>query len=90
MNWSVQIKEKAVKSLAKIHRKDAETIWHFLETELPTMKNPRQKGKALVGEFKGMWRYRIGNYRIICEIQDKQVTVMVVEVEHRSKVYKSH
>ena len=53
MNWSVQIKEKAVKSLAKINRKDAETIWHFLENELPTMENPRQKGKALVVEFRG-------------------------------------
>ena len=54
------------------------------------MENPRQKGKDLVGELKGMWRYRIGKYRIICEIQDKQVTILVVEIEHRSKVYKSH
>ncbi|MEN9597687.1 MAG: hypothetical protein RL236_2121 [Pseudomonadota bacterium] len=90
MNWSVQIKEKAVKSLAKINRKDAEAIWYFLESELPTMENPRQKGKALVGEFRGMWRYRIGDYRIICEIQDQKVIVMVIEVEHRSKVYKLH
>lgn len=54
------------------------------------MENPRQKGKALVVEFRGMWRYRIGDYRIICEIQDQKVTVMVIEVEHRSKVYKLH
>lgn len=49
------------------------------------MENPRQKGKALVGELKGMWRYRIGNYRVICEIQDKQVMILVVEIDHHSK-----
>ena len=88
MNWLVKVKDKAVKSLAKIDRKQAAKIWCFLEVELPAMPHPRSSGKALHGEFKGMWRYRVGDYRIICEIIDDELVVVAIEVEHRSKVYK--
>jgi mRNA interferase RelE/StbE len=88
MNWSVKIKDKAVKSLAKIDRKQAARIWRFLEVELPEMPHPRSSGKSLHGEFKGMWRYRVGDYRILCEIIDDELVVVAIEVEHRSKVYK--
>lgn len=87
MTWSVEIKEKAVKSLAKIDRKQAAKIWQFLEDELPAMENPRSKGKALQGNLKGAWRYRVGDYRLICNILDDKVIVLVLEIGHRKEIY---
>jgi len=55
---------------------------------LANLDNPRQYGKSLEGKFKGLWRYRVGNYRIICDIRDTEVLIIAVEIGHRSKVYK--
>jgi len=50
--------------------------------------DPRCLGKALSGRFSGLWRYRIGDYRLICDIQDKKLCVLVVEIDHRRDVYR--
>ena len=87
-NWQVKINDKAVKSLAKIDRNKAAKIWHFLEIELPAMTNPRLSGKALQGEFKGLWRYRVGDYRLICQIKDNELIILVIEIGHRKNIYR--
>ncbi len=87
-NWLIKVRDKAVKSLANIDRKEAAKIWHFIEAELPAMANPRSSGKALHGEFKGLWRYRIGNYRVICQIKDKELIILAVDLAHRKDIYK--
>ena len=87
-NWLINVRDKAVKALAKIDRKEADKIWHFLEVELPAMSNPRASGKALKGDFKGLWRYRVGDYRLIAQIKDSELVVFVVEIGHRKNVYK--
>ena len=51
-------------------------------------ENPRQWGKPLHGEKQGLWRYRVGHYRLICDIQDERVIVLVLEVGHRKDVYR--
>lgn len=87
-NWLIEVQDKAVKSLAKIDHKKAEKIWHFLEVELPAMPNPRLSGKALQGNLKGLWRYRVGNYRLIAQLKDHELLILVVEIGHRKSVYK--
>lgn len=86
--WLIEVQDKAVKSLAKIDRKQATKIWHFLEVELPAMTSPRASGKALQGEFKGLWRYRVGDYRLICQIKDEKIIILVLDVDHRKDIYR--
>ena len=88
MKWSVIIGKRAAKTLAKFDTKERCRILNFLKVDLYQLDNPRQIGKALAGKFKGMWRYRVGDYRIICEIVDNELVIVAVEIEHRSNVYK--
>ena len=52
------------------------------------MEDPRSTGKALAGNLAGLWRYRVGDYRIVCDIEDEVLLILVIDVAHRSKVYK--
>ena len=60
----------------------------YIKHNLENTDDPREHGKALVGDKKGLWRYRIGNYRLIVEIQDKQLIVLILTFGHRRDVYK--
>lgn len=87
MNWQINVSSKAVKALAKINKKDREKIWHFIKQKLPTLTHPRLMGKPLQGNLKNMWRYRVGDYRLICEIKDQQVVILIVDIGHRKEIY---
>lgn len=87
MNWRVEISVKAIKKLAKINPKDRTRIWDFVKNTLSQMENPRATGKALQGEFKGLWRYRVGDYRLICDIQDNKLIILVIDIGHRRNIY---
>lgn len=63
-------------------------VYAWIDKNLQGCENPRQHGKSLVGNKKGQWRYRVGNYRIISEIQDENVIVLVIEIGHRRDIYK--
>lgn len=68
---------------------ETKRIITFLETRIATLEDPRQTGKALQGSTLGkLWRYRVGDYRIICELQDQRLVVLVVEIGHRREVYR--
>ena len=56
--------------------------------EIATLIDPRSRGKSLVGNLKGLWRYRVGDYRIICQIKNDQLIILVTDVAHRKYVYK--
>jgi mRNA interferase RelE/StbE len=88
MKWAIEVKKKALNELSKINKNDRVKIGIFLNETLKNLDNPRQYGKALEGKFKGLWRYRVGNYRIICDIRDNELVIIAVEIGHRSKVYK--
>jgi len=62
-------------------------ILRYLRTWLATAENPRRFGKALLGDLKGLWRYRVGDYRIVAKIEDDKFIVLVVTVGHRREVY---
>jgi len=87
MCYDVQISEGAEKDLSKIDRFQAKIIILWLEKNLKGCDNPRLHGKALSGTKKGYWRYRVGDYRIIADIQDAVVRIEIIRVGHRREVY---
>lgn len=87
MKWRVEIEDYAKKELRKLNPKIQERILDYLEENIENCSNPRKEGKSLKGRFKGLWRYRVGDYRIVCRIEDKTVTVLVVRIAHRGDVY---
>lgn len=87
MKYKVVFSEKSKKQLKKLDRHTAALIIGWLEKNIENCENPRIHGKGLVENRSGQWRYRIGNYRIICEINDEEVIVLVLEVGHRKEIY---
>jgi mRNA interferase RelE/StbE len=88
MSWTIKIDKHALKELAKIEKKDRQRIFQFLKVDLVKLDNPRLSGKALQGDLKGLWRYRVGDYRLIAQIKDNELQVLVVEIGHRKAIYK--
>ncbi len=87
MKYSVVLTERAKKQLSKLDKPVAKLIASWLRKNLQGCENPRQHGKGLTANRTGQWRYRIGDYRVLAEIQDEKVIIMVVEIGHRKKVY---
>jgi mRNA interferase RelE/StbE len=87
VSWSIDFEKEALKQFKKIDRNWQGIILDTLEDEISQLDNPRKQWKALVGNRQGLWRYRIGDYRVICEIQEKILTIAVVRVGHRKDVY---
>ena len=88
MAWKIRIDAKAAKALAKLDKTAQKKIIYFLEEEVLTSQNPRSLGKPLTGNLKGIWRYRIGDYRILASIHDITLTILVVHAGHRKDIYK--
>ena len=89
MAWRIDLTATAVKQLGKLDRTHAKRITDFLRIRLATQDDPRALGKALVGPQPGkFWRYRVGDYRLICDIQDDALRVLVIEVGKRRDVYR--
>ena len=87
MKYKVLFSEKAKKQLKKLDKHIYSLIIGWLEKNIDGSENPRIHGKGLVENRSGQWRYRIGDYRIICEIKDEEVIVLVLEVGHRKSIY---
>lgn len=88
MRYSVEYTQRAVKDLKKLDRQTRALILGWIEKNLVDCENPRQHGKGLTANRSGQWRYRVGNYRIIADIQDDTVIILVLTVGHRSDVYR--
>ncbi|MDE1993997.1 MAG: type II toxin-antitoxin system RelE/ParE family toxin [Rhizobiaceae bacterium] len=89
MAWKIEIQENALKQLSKLGKQDAKRILGFLKERLGTHDDPRKIGSALQGSRLGnFWRYRVGDYRIICDLQDEKLIVLVIEIGHRREVYR--
>ena len=87
MSWDYSFTSKARKELKKLGHKPIRKIIAFLDERVQRTDDPRQFGKALRGDLGEYWRYRIENYRILCEIKNDTFIVLVVKVGHRSDVY---
>lgn len=86
--WKIEITRGAEKQIKKLDRTAQAAILRFLRERLQSAENPRRWGKPLHGEKGGLWRHRIGDYRLICDIQDEKITVLVLRVGHRKDVYR--
>lgn len=86
MAWTIDVSEKAVRALRKMGKPAARRIRDEL-ARIAELDDPRSRGKALTGNLSGLWRYRVGDYRILCDIEDDVLVVLVVDVGHRGKVY---
>ena len=87
MAWTVEWDKRAVKDLHKIDKVNASRIVEYM-IERVACDDPRKLGKALTGIKAGLWSYRVGDYRIICELEDSRLVVYVVSAGHRRSVYK--
>lgn len=88
MAWTVDYTETAKKQLRKLDKQVARRILDFLDERVADAQNPRSIGKALSGPMGSFWRYRVGEYRVICDIQDGQLRVLVVQIGNRREVYR--
>ncbi len=88
MAWTIEITRTAEKQITKLHRQAQQAIVRFLRGRLAGTENPRQWGRPLQGEKRVLWRYRVGDYRLICDLQDERITVVVLQVGHPKDVYR--
>ncbi len=88
MSYSVLFTQKAKNQLSKLDRNTAKLIASWLKKNLEGCVNPRIHGKALVANKAGQWRYRVGDYRILAEIRDEEVIILVLQIGHRREIYK--
>lgn len=88
MAWTVEISDLAEKQLRRLDRPVQKRLLDWLDDRLEGCKNPRHFGEALRGDLSGLWRYRVGDYRIICQLHDDRLVVLTLAIGHRREVYR--
>ena len=87
MAWTIEYADTAIGQLRKLDKQTARRIVDFMDERIAGQENPRNTGKALTGPYGGFWRYRVGDYRVICDIQDSALRVLVVQLGNRREIY---
>ena len=85
MTWKIKWEDFAVKQLRKLDKQVEKRIISYLKKIV--LENPRKQGKPLTGDKSRFWRYRMGEYRIICRIMDDELIVLIIAVGHRKEIY---
>lgn len=85
--YKVEYSSKAIKNLRKLDKYTRNLIYAWIDKNLVDCENPRIHGKGLVENKSGQWRYRVGDYRLICEIKDEEIIILVLEIGHRREIY---
>ena len=88
MAWTIEYADTAKRQLRKFDKQMARRIIDFMDKRIAGLENPRSTGKALTGPLDGFWRYRVGDCRVICDIQDRVLRVLVVRVGNRCEIYR--
>ena len=88
MAWTVEVSDVAERQLRKLDRPVQKRIVDWLCDRIEGCKNPRHFGEPLKGGRAGLWRYRIGDFRVLCDIQDERLIVLVLTIGHRREVYR--
>lgn len=88
MAWTIDYAHTAKGQLRKLDKQTARRIVDFMDQRIAGPENPRTTGKALTGPLGGLWRYRVGDCRVICDIQDGALRVLVVQVGNRREIYR--
>lgn len=84
--WTVEYDRDALSALKKLDKPVAAALVNYLD-EVAVLEDPRSRGKALTGNLAGLWRYRVGDYKIICDVQDDELIIVAVDLGHQSKIY---
>ncbi len=87
MSWDYKISARALKQLQKLGHEPSRRIFAYLDKRVAGNKDPREVGKSLKGELGEFWRFRVDDYRILCELKDKELIVLVVRIGHRRDIY---
>jgi mRNA interferase RelE/StbE len=86
--WTIEYLTSVKKELRKLDRQVARRIVDFMDNRIAGLENPRNVGLALSGQYEGLWRYRVGDSRILCDTRDDKLVVLVVAIGHRIEVYR--
>ena len=90
MVWTIKFTGSSLRQLKKLDRPLARRILNYLEERIALLTDPRVLAKNLVGPKMGSyWRYRVADVRVICDIQDEELLILVIEVGHRREVYRT-
>ena len=87
MTWTVEFDDAAAKELRKLDRQAQHEILRYLRELIATDEDPRRYGKPLSRELAALWRYRVRDYRLICNIEDSELVVLVLRIGHRKDIY---
>jgi mRNA interferase RelE/StbE len=87
LNWKIEWDERALKELKKISNPDQKLILKYLTNKIQKTSEPKMFGKPLIGNLSGLWRYRVMDYRLICNINEQKLTILILSVGHRKKIY---
>ena len=87
MKYSVETTPRFDREFRKLDRYTQRMLKAWIDKNLAGCENPRQHGKGLSGNLSGRWRYRIGDYRLICQINDNQLIILALSVGHRREIY---
>ncbi|MFH1903557.1 MAG: type II toxin-antitoxin system RelE/ParE family toxin [Candidatus Omnitrophota bacterium] len=89
MGWIIEFDPRVEKDLNALDTIGRRRVLAFLKERITPLQNPRSLGESLRGEKLGkFWKYRVGNYRIICAIQEKTIKILVVRIGHREEIYR--
>lgn len=88
MVWTINYTDTARTQLRKLDKQSAKRILDFMDERVPGRDDPQATGKALTGPLGGLWRYRVGDFRVICEIHDGALRILVVQLGNRREVYR--
>jgi mRNA interferase RelE/StbE len=85
--WRIEFTGEARKQLKKLGHTEAKCIHDYLHQRIDPLGDPRQIGKSLKGRLSNLWRYRVGNYRLVCELRDEVLVVLIVRIWNRKEIY---
>ena len=88
MVYKLEFSKRFDRQFSKLDKSTQRYIFNWLIKHLDNVENPRYSGKSLTGNKQGLWRYRIGNYRVIVDISDTNCVIIAIEVGHRKFIYK--
>ncbi len=88
MAWTIEYTDTAKSLLRKLDKKTARRIVDYMDERIAPLDDPRSTGKSLTGPLGGVWRYRVGSCRVICDIQDDVLRVLVVNLGNRNEIYR--
>ena len=87
MTWTIEFDVGVEKDLKKLGHNAQQKIFKYIKTKLLTAEDPRSFGKLLTGDHKGLWRYRVGDYRLVTQIEDSRLIILIIHIGHRKNVY---